>query len=266
MGCRQETAPKYRIGFSQCTGNDDWRRNMLTEMKRELFYHPEMQLLYKDAESDSRRQVQQIKELMVQQIDILVVSPNEAAPLAPVIAATYGKGIPVIILDRKAATDSFTAYIGGDNYNIGKLAAEYIAGQLGGKGRIVEVTGLRGSSPTVERHQGFHDALVHYPRLQLIATLEGSWVADKTLAAAAAAASGAPNSAATPAPVAATPAPVAGNPASVALPDFTKIVSHNGPAVVNIRVVGTTKVSQRQMPQFDEDDPFFEFFRRFQPQ
>jgi serine protease Do len=70
-----------------------------------------------------------------------------------------------------------------------------------------------------------------------------------------------------PAPVAATPAPVAGNPVAAALPDFTKIVSHNGPAVVNVRVVGTTKVAQRQqMPQFDEDDPFFEFFRRFQPQ
>jgi serine protease Do len=82
---------------------------------------------------------------------------------------------------------------------------------------------------------------------------------DATAATAAAAA-------AVPAPVAAAPAPVAGTPAGVALPDFTQIVSHNGPAVVNIRVVGTTKVSQRQMPQFDEDDPFFEFFRRFQPQ
>jgi serine protease Do len=68
-----------------------------------------------------------------------------------------------------------------------------------------------------------------------------------------------------PAPVAAAAAPVAGNPAAVGLPDFTKIVSHNGPAVVNVRVVGSTKVAQRQqMPQFDEDDPFFEFFRRFQ--
>lgn len=183
--CRQETAPKYRIGFSQCTGNDDWRRNMLTEMKRELFYHPEMQLLYKDAASDSKRQVTQIQELLSEKIDILVVSPNEAAPLAPVIAMAYGKGIPVIILDRKAATDSFTAYIGGDNYNIGKLAATYIAVQLHGKGRIIEVTGLRGSSPTVERHQGFCDALAHYPDLHLIATLEGSWVADKTQVAAA---------------------------------------------------------------------------------
>ncbi|MCS0632554.1 Do family serine endopeptidase [Telluria mixta] len=84
--------------------------------------------------------------------------------------------------------------------------------------------------------------------------------------ATAAAAAAATAAAATPAPVAATPAPVTGNPAGTALPDFTRIVSHNGPAVVNIRVVGTTKVSQRQMPQFDEDDPFFEFFRRFQPQ
>jgi serine protease Do len=51
----------------------------------------------------------------------------------------------------------------------------------------------------------------------------------------------------------------------VALPDFTKIVSRNGPAVVNIRVVGGTKASTRQraMPQMDEDDPFFEFFRQF---
>lgn len=185
MGCRQEATPQYRIGFSQCTGNDDWRRNMLTEMKRELFYHPEMQLLFEDAESDSKRQVSQIRNLLEKKIDILVVSPNEAAPLAPVIAEAYGKGIPVIILDRKAATDSFTAYIGGDNYNIGKLAAAYISTQLGGKGRIIEVTGLRGSSPTVERHQGFHDGLTHYPDLRVIATLEGSWVADKTAAAAA---------------------------------------------------------------------------------
>jgi serine protease Do len=84
--------------------------------------------------------------------------------------------------------------------------------------------------------------------------------------AAAEAAAVAQAQAAAPAPVAAAPAPVAGNPNGAGLPDFTKIVSHNGPAVVNVRVVGSTKVAQRQMPQFDEDDPFFEFFRRFQPQ
>jgi serine protease Do len=87
-----------------------------------------------------------------------------------------------------------------------------------------------------------------------------------TAAAEAAATAAAAAAIPAPAPVAATPAPVAGNAPAAALPDFTKIVSHNGPAVVNIRVVGSAKAQQRQAPQFDEDDPFFEFFRRFQPQ
>jgi len=86
-----------------------------------------------------------------------------------------------------------------------------------------------------------------------------------TAAAEAAAVAAQAPAAATGVPVPAAAAPVAGNPAGVGLPDFTKIVSHNGPAVVNVRVVGSTRVAQRQqMPQFDEDDPFFEFFRRFQ--
>ena len=84
--------------------------------------------------------------------------------------------------------------------------------------------------------------------------------------AAAEAAAVAAQAAAPAVPVPAAAAPVAGNPAATGLPDFTRIVSHNGPAVVNVRVIGSTKVAQRQMPQFDEDDPFFEFFRRFQPQ
>jgi serine protease Do len=84
--------------------------------------------------------------------------------------------------------------------------------------------------------------------------------------AAAVASAAAQTPAAAPVPVPATPMPVAGNANAVGLPDFTKIVSHNGPAVVNVSVVGTSKATQRQMPQMDEDDPFFEFFRRFQPQ
>jgi serine protease Do len=67
--------------------------------------------------------------------------------------------------------------------------------------------------------------------------------------------------------VAATPAPAAApQPVGVALPDFTQLVKRNGPAVVNVRIVGTTKVSnqqQRGMPEMDEDDPFFQFFRPF---
>lgn len=70
--------------------------------------------------------------------------------------------------------------------------------------------------------------------------------------------------AAAPAPVQAPPA-VAGAPAAtVSLPDFTTIAKQNGKAVVNIRVMGTTKTSARGMPQVSPGDPFYEFFRQFQ--
>ena len=82
-------------------------------------------------------------------------------------------------------------------------------------------------------------------------------------AVAAAAAATAPSNYVAPAPLAAP-----GTQVSMALPDFTQIVSRMGPAVVNIRVMGSTKTAfkgrAQQAPQFDEDDPFFEFFRRFQ--
>jgi serine protease Do len=75
------------------------------------------------------------------------------------------------------------------------------------------------------------------------------------------------------APVAAAPAPApvqappvaAGAPAgTVTLPDFTRIAAQNGKAVVNVRVVGSTRTSARGGPQMDPNDPFYEFFRRFQ--
>jgi serine protease Do len=81
-----------------------------------------------------------------------------------------------------------------------------------------------------------------------------------TASAQAAAAARGVADAAAPAPV----VPAAGNMAAASLPDFTKIVAQNGPAVVNVRVVGVAKASQRQQPQLDEDDPFYEFFRHFQ--
>jgi serine protease Do len=74
----------------------------------------------------------------------------------------------------------------------------------------------------------------------------------------------APVVAAAPAPVQAPPV-AAGAPAgTVTLPDFTRIAAQNGKAVVNVRVVGSTKTSARGGPQMDPNDPFYEFFRRFQ--
>ena len=166
------------IGFSQCVASDVWRKTMLEEMNRELSFHTNAQLLYLEADGNSQKQISQVKELLKQKIDLLIISPNEAEPLTPVVEETIRNGIPVIVVDRKIATPLYSAFVGGDNYGIGKLAGEYAAKLLNGKGAVMEVTGLLKSSPAMERNRGFTDALKHFPSIHIVRQVNGEWLKD----------------------------------------------------------------------------------------
>lgn len=179
VSCQQEKKDrKFVIGFSQCTGLDAWRRQMLVDMKGELAFHPEISLEYKDAENSSKRQIKDIEGFIEARIDLLIVSPNEAEPITPVVENAYKAGIPVIVIDRKTNSNMYSAYIGANNYEIGKLAGEYIAKLLEGKGKILEVWGLRGSSPAQERHKGLTEVLGNFPAIEIVAEIDGKWEVD----------------------------------------------------------------------------------------
>jgi signal transduction histidine kinase/DNA-binding response OmpR family regulator len=155
---------------------------MLKEMKRELAFHENINFIYRVADDRSEKQVEQVKELMKQNLDLLIISPNEAKPLTPVVEEVYKKGIPVIVIDRKVASGAYTAYIGGDNYEVGKLAGQYAVNLLNKKGAVTEVLGLQGSSPAIERHKGFTDALKDYPEIKLMTQIPGQWLRSKAVA------------------------------------------------------------------------------------
>ena len=175
--CSNKSAePAYRIGFSQCGDADDWRKYMLQEMKRELAFHPNLQLLYKQADDNSQRQVDQVRELLAEGIDLLLISPNEIQPLTPIVEEVYKKGIPVIVIDREIATSSYTNFIGADNYEVGRIAGQRAASLLNGKGTILQVTGLPNSSPAIGRQKGFEDALRQWPEMKILQTWQGDWV------------------------------------------------------------------------------------------
>ncbi|GAB3806236.1 substrate-binding domain-containing protein [Spirosoma humi] len=177
--CQSKTQPKtYKIGFSQCTGGDEWRKTMLNDMKRELTFHPTYTLLYEDAGNSTARQLSQVQSLVDQGIDLLIISPNEAAPFTKIVEAVFRKGIPVILLDRKIRTESYNAYIGGDNVEIGRLAGAFIGNYLKGQGRVVEVWGLPSSSPAQERHRGFREELQKFPGIRVVKELNGQWERD----------------------------------------------------------------------------------------
>lgn len=175
-GC---TAPEknktFRIGFSQRTEADTWRRTMLDDMYRELSFSPEVEFLVENADGQSTRQVQQIQKLIDQHVDLLIVSPNAALPITPIVEKAYQQQIPVIILDRRTASDQYTAYVGANNVEVGRTAGIYANALLKGTGNVVEIGESPGSSADIDRHRGFLEAIRQHRGIRLITKLEGDW-------------------------------------------------------------------------------------------
>lgn len=171
--CKEKNdTKKWRIGFSQCTGNDLWRQTMLAEMKRELAFHNNIEFIYKQADGNSKKQILQIEELVNQNLDILIVSPNEVQPLTPVIEKVYDSGLRVVVVDRRINSQKYTAFIGASNFEVGQNAGRLAATLLKGKGNIVEVTGLPDASPVIDRHNGFMDIITQYPGIKYLKKLD----------------------------------------------------------------------------------------------
>lgn len=176
-GCNRRQ-PGYLIGVSQCS-EDDWRTQLNKEITREAQFYNDVKVEIRAANDDSRQQINDINELLEMEVDLLIVSPNVVDDVAPAIDKAYGQGIPVILVDRRTRSDQCTAYIGANNYDIGKQAGEYIANRLQGKGHIVELTGLKASTPAIERHRGLQDALKDWPGIEVTAVTDAEWREEK---------------------------------------------------------------------------------------
>ena len=146
---------QYVIGMSQCNLGEPWRVQMNADVKAAAEKHPEIKMLFKDAQNDANTQQSQVKEFVDQRVNLIIISPKEALPLTKPVADAMDAGIPVIVLDRKVEGDKYTCFIGGDNVKIGEEAGKYMVKLLGGKGNIVELKGLMTSTPAGERHEGF---------------------------------------------------------------------------------------------------------------
>lgn len=177
VACSRKEAD-YTIAVSQCS-EDDWRAQMNKEILREALFYPGVNVEVYQAHDDNTHQIKDIESLIERKVDLLIVAPNEAEAITPVIEKAYDAGIPVILVDRKINSKKYTAYVGADNYEIGRKAGEYIADRLGGKGRVIEITGLRGSTPAVERHRGMMEALKAVPGVQVVASAEAGWFQQK---------------------------------------------------------------------------------------
>ena len=172
-GCSQRQ-PRYVIGVSQCS-EDIWREKQNAELRMGAYFHDNIELRFAAAYDSDQRQIEQIDSLVASGIQLLIVAPNQVATISPAIDRAFDKGIPVIVFERKTSSQKYTAFISADNYEMGRVMGEYIVSRLHGQGNVLEIKGLEGSSPAIERHNGFMDAIKGASGIKVIGSLQGDW-------------------------------------------------------------------------------------------
>lgn len=179
-----EQKDTYKIGVSQCS-KGRWRDKVNSEMlAAQHLYEQSAKVIIAHSYDDTEKQIKQIDSLAASGIDLLVVAPNESAPISAAISRVREKGIPVIYFDRKAENEDYTAFIGGNNVEAGQQVGSYalsLARKLSAAGRkphILEVTASMSSSPAKERHQGFSQAMEGHQDLEYVC-IESDWTSDE---------------------------------------------------------------------------------------
>lgn len=179
--CGREQQGKFLIGFSQANLGEPWRVAMNAEIAARAKAFPDLEIVYADAQQDNAKQVADVENFLRQKIDLLIISPNEAKPLTPIVRRAFEEKIPVIVLDREIEGDSYTTFIGANNREIGKAAGEYAAKLLNGTGSIVEIKGLPGSTPARDRSDGFREAIAAFPGITVIHDPVANWLREEAV-------------------------------------------------------------------------------------
>lgn len=169
------TEQVYTIGMSQCNLGEPWRVQMNEDIRNAAAGHPNLKVVFKDAQNDTLKQRAHVEEFVSSKVDLLIISPKEAQPLTEPVAKAMDAGIPVIVLDRRLIGDNYTCFIGADNKKIGKAAGEWIVKALDGKGNVVELMGLQTSTPGQDRHSGFVEGIAG-SEIKVIFSADMKWL------------------------------------------------------------------------------------------
>lgn len=163
------------VGFSQTGFNHPWRIAMLEALQAEACRHSNIKLVVLDGNVDVAKQSNDVRDLLARGVDAVLLSPVESAALVPAARAVMGAGLPLIVMDRDVPTDK-TLFIGQSNVTMAEKVAERMVKDLNGKGNIVVITGLKGSSPAVDRDKGMKNVLAKYPDIKVLGVGDGQWI------------------------------------------------------------------------------------------
>ncbi|MFI2203372.1 substrate-binding domain-containing protein [Streptomyces sp. NPDC020192] len=166
----------FVVGYSQSNNAEPYRAQLNAQLEYFVKKYPDLKLLpITDAHQDSATQVSPVQNFIQQKVDVLILSPNEPAPLTAAVQQACTAHIPVIVLDRTVNTDCYTSFIGGDNYKIGKLAGEAAVQALPHGGNVAELQGTLSDQPQIDRDKGFRDAIAGH-NINIVYHQEAKWL------------------------------------------------------------------------------------------
>ncbi len=168
------------IGFSQTGFNHPWRVEMIKSAQAEVARHPNVSLVVTDGNVDITKQNNDVDDLLAQNVDAVVMSPVESAGLVPAGNKVMAANKPLVLLDRDIPSNK-TLFIGQSNITMAKAVGDVMVQKLGGKGNILEITGLIGSSPAIDRQKGMMQA-IEGTEIKILATGDGEWIRDPAVA------------------------------------------------------------------------------------
>jgi ribose transport system substrate-binding protein len=174
----------YKVGFAQTESNNPWRLAQTASMKDEAAKRG-WTLVYTDAAGSAAKQVADVKSMIAQRVDVILLAPREEKPLIPAVMAAKQAGIPLFLIDRNVdqtlakGGEDYVAFIGSDFIKEGEMCAEVMVKALGGRAKIIELQGTIGSSPANDRKTGFENYIKNHPGMQIIASQSGDFARDK---------------------------------------------------------------------------------------
>jgi galactofuranose transport system substrate-binding protein len=172
---------KLVVGFSQIGAESAWR-TAETESIRSEAQKRGVTLRFSDAQQKQENQIKALRAFLAQRVDAIILAPVVETGWEPVLRDIKRAKIPVILVDRgiKVSDESlYTTLIASDFVAEGRMAGEWLAKKLNGKGNVVELQGTPGAAPAIDRKRGFEEALAKNPGVKIIKSQSGEFTRSK---------------------------------------------------------------------------------------
>lgn len=169
-------AQTFDVGYDIYFAGNSWSVQLYREFEAEVERNGDkVNAVLVESELNVDKQISNIEDLITQGVDAIITTPISPTALVPALKKARAEGIKVVLLASKIRSDDYDALVTVDDVDFGKAGAQWLADELGGKGRIVALNGISGISASDDRWAGAREVFDRYPGIEVIGAVDASW-------------------------------------------------------------------------------------------